>query len=399
METDKGRSYATPPFGWPAVLAIGVLLGVPWLVNPILAGLNVLLAYALARELYDRRIARWVLLLLFISPWHVLMAMNFMTHTLTLTCGLGATLFVAWARRTHRARWMLAAGGLVGLASLVRPLEGLILAGLLGLWSLGIGGARLKTPALAAFILGVVAIGGLAIPYNKLLTGNPFTNPIMAYTDKRFGIGANALGFGSNRGWGWALDPFPGHGPLDAAVNANLNIFSLNIELFGWSAGSLLLLALLLLSGTLRKADYLMLAVIATVFGVHTLYWYSGGPDFGARYWYLMLFPCVVLTARGIQFLVMTLKSNANSLNHLRVAIAIFSLCMLTLVNYFPWRAIDKYHHYLGMRPDVRYLARAVQLRKESCFNSGQSASRLCIGLCLQSARPESRCACVRLGS
>ena len=218
---------------------------------------------------------------------------------------------------------------------------------------------------MATFILGVVAIGGLAIPYNKLLTGNPFTNPIMTYTDKRFGEEQMLSGLGLNRGWGWALYPFPGHGPLDAAVNANLNIFSLNVELFGWSAGSLLLLALLLLSGTLRKADYLMLAVIATVFGVHTLYWYSGGPDFGARYWYLMLFPCVVLTARGIQFLVMTLKSNADSLNYLRVAIAIFSLCMLTLVNYFPWRAIDKYHHYLGMRPDVRYLA--------AQFNFGKS--------------------------
>ena len=139
METEQGRSYPSPPFGWPSVLAIGVLLGVPWLVKRILAGLNVLLAYALARELYEHRIARWVLLLLLISPWHVLMAMNFMTHTLTLTCGLGATLFVAWARRTHRSRWMLAAGGLVGLASAVRPLEGLILAGLLGLWSLGLG--------------------------------------------------------------------------------------------------------------------------------------------------------------------------------------------------------------------------------------------------------------------
>ena len=38
--------------------------------------------------------------------------------------------------------------------------------------------------------------------------------------------------------------------------------------------------------------------------------------------------------------------------------VAVLSLCMLTLVNYFPWRAIDKYHHYLRMRPDIRYLAK-----------------------------------------
>jgi 4-amino-4-deoxy-L-arabinose transferase-like glycosyltransferase len=288
-----------------------------------------------------------------------------MTHTLTLTCALGAAVFVVWARRTDKAWWMAAAGGLVGLSSLVRPLEGLILAGLLGLWSIGAGGRKLKPLSLAAFILGVAAIGAFAIPYNKLLTGNPFANPIMVYTDKHFGIGTNALGFGPQRGLGWAMDPLPGHGPLDAAVNANLNIFSLNIELFGWGAGSLLLLALLFFSGTLRKADHLMLVVIAVVFGAHTLYWYSGGPGFGARYWYLMLFPCVVLTARGIQFLVTTLQSGSNSLSHIRVAIAIFSLCTLTLVNYFPWRVIDKYQHYLGMRPDVRYLARQ--------FNFGRS--------------------------
>jgi hypothetical protein len=27
------------------------------------------------------------------------------------------------------------------------------------------------------------------------------------------------------------------------------------------------------------------------------------------------------------------------------------------VVNFFPWRAIDKYHHYRGMRPGIRALA------------------------------------------
>ncbi len=38
--------------------------------------------------------------------------------------------------------------------------------------------------------------------------------------------------------------------------------------------------------------------------------------------------------------------------------VGVLSLCILTLVNFFPWRAIDKYHHYRGMRPDIRYLAK-----------------------------------------
>ena len=63
-------------------------------------------------------------------------------------------------------------------------------------------------------------------------------------------------------GLGWAIDAFPGHSPLEALINANLNISSINIELFGWSTGSLIIIALLFFSGAMRTRDYLMLAVI-----------------------------------------------------------------------------------------------------------------------------------------
>jgi hypothetical protein len=29
----------------------------------------------------------------------------------------------------------------------------------------------------------------------------------------------------------------------------------------------------------------------------------------------------------------------------------------MTAVNFIPWRAIDKYHNFRGMRPDIRYLS------------------------------------------
>jgi asparagine N-glycosylation enzyme membrane subunit Stt3 len=46
---------------------VGAFLGEPWLVNPVLNGLCVLLAYALVRELASRRTARLVALLLVAS--------------------------------------------------------------------------------------------------------------------------------------------------------------------------------------------------------------------------------------------------------------------------------------------------------------------------------------------
>lgn len=365
--------YPSPPPGWPAMLAIGVWLGAGWLVNPVLTGLNILVGYLLLRELYSRRTARLSIFLLALSPWYVFMGMNFMTHQFTLTCALLAAVGVAWAGRTGRSVWAWAGGLGLGMLAIIRPLEAFVVAGLLGLWAIGLGGRRLKVASLAGLGLATILSGALVLPYNWVLTGSPTRFPIMAYTDEYFGPNSNALGFGPDRGMGWPIDPFPGHSLLDAAVNANLNTFSINIELFGWSTGSLLVIALLLFAGRLRRSDYLLLALVTAIFTAHIFYYFSGGPDFGARYWYLMIIPCVALTARGLQFLGQQLdaRGSRSILGDARVMAAVLVLCLLALVNYFPWRAIDKYYHYLNMRPDIRYLAQEYNFGRSLVFIRG----------------------------
>ena len=75
---------------------------------------------------------------------------------------------------------------------------------------------------------------------------------------------------------GWPTDPFPGHGPLDAHVNANLNTTAISVELFGWSTGSLLLIYLFLLTGSFNRSDRLMLGLSAAVFAAYCLNSFSG---------------------------------------------------------------------------------------------------------------------------
>jgi hypothetical protein len=351
MESRAGRWYPAPPPGWPAILALGVVVGLPWLVNPLLAGGNVLLAYRLIHELYDRRTARLVVGLLCVSPWHVFMAMNFLTHTATLTGSLVAALSLVWARRSGRAAWGFLGGSAIGVVSLIRPLDGAILVGLLGLWAIGLGGHRVSRRTIVALVLGSVIIGAVQLGYNTALTGSLSQFPINQYNDERFGVNSNAYGFGPDRGMPWPLDPHPGHGPRDATINAALNSFSVNVELLGWPTGSLLLAAFLVVSGRLRRSDWVLLTVVAVVFTVYFFYYFSGGPDFGARYWYLMLIPGLALTARGMECL-------SGRIGGGRVAMTVLALCVLTLVNYLPWRVIDKYYHYLNMRPDILTLAR-----------------------------------------
>ncbi len=359
FDYDNARWYAAPPQGWPLILAIGVWFKAPWLVNPLLSGLCVVLTYLLARELYDRRTGRLSALLLAVSPWYAFVGMSFMTHTASLTFALAAAVAVVWARKTGRIHWALLSGLATGVVGMIRPLEGAIIGGLLGLWIIGVGGKRLKVPAIAAWIFGCLIVGGFIFQYNKTLTGSPTKFPIMVWADRFMGLNSNAMGFGADRGAGWALDPFPGHSPLDAIINSNLNITVINTELFGWGVGSLLLMTMLFFSLKMRNSDYLMLALIAAIFVAHFFYWYSGGPDFAARYWFMMIVPLVVLSVRGLQILANKLTGDVDRkpLNKTRLLVVALSLCAMALVNFTLWRAIDKYHHYLGMRPDVIRLA------------------------------------------
>jgi 4-amino-4-deoxy-L-arabinose transferase-like glycosyltransferase len=357
MTYEATRWFSPTSPAWPAILAIGVVAGAPWLVNPVLGGVNVLLAYRLLLAFYPRRTARIAVVLLAVSPWNLFMAMSFMPHTATLTCALAAAVAVARLRRDPRLRFALIGGFFLGMVGLIRPLEGVVLALLLGLWSLGARGRRLRLLPSVGLTLAALGTAAIVLPYNTHLTGSAGTFPINTYVDARYGAGHNDLGFGSNRGMGWSgLDPLPGHGAADVAINANFNLFQINVELLGWATGSLLVLLLWLGTGRAARSDRLMLAAIVAIAGIHSFYYFSGGPDFGARYWFLAIVPCLALAARGIE----ELERRADAMTPGaggRVLGATGALVAGALLVFVPWRAADKYHYYRGMRPDIRQLS------------------------------------------
>jgi hypothetical protein len=47
-------------------------------------------------------------------------------------------------------------------------------------------------------------------------------------------------------------------------------------------------------------------------------------------------------------------------------------LSAFALVNYFPWRAIDKYYHFWGMRPDILTLAQESSFGKSLVLIRGK---------------------------
>src|SRR5215510_9569370 len=178
---EPNRWFSPFPPGWPAALAVGIWAGVPWLVNPLLAAVNVILSALFVERAYDRKTARLVCVLLCVSPWHVFMAMNFMSHTLAFTCLLIAALAVQRMRETGNS-WFGITGGIgIGFVTFIRPLEGAAIAFAFGLWSLGAQGRRFRLAPAITLTLATLVVGGLQLAYNASLTGNTGTFPVTEY--------------------------------------------------------------------------------------------------------------------------------------------------------------------------------------------------------------------------
>lgn len=373
LENDRWYAATTP--GWPALLAVGYLFGVPWLVNPLLGGVAVLLAHTLLRRLYDRDVADGSALLMAASPWLLWMSASLMTHPATLVFTLLA-LFGAQQAREHGS---VPGGALAGLSCgallHIRPLESVIVAAVAGVWWLA-GGKKLRMTALMAALVAGGSMTGLFAAYNKALTGDALQTPINRYLDQAFYPGVNRLGFGpdigydsANRGMNWGgLDALPGHGPIDALMNANQNLHLVNFELFGWMCGSLLLVFLLGFrkwgaEGTgdrgAQSADRLVWGLFLGTLGGMSLYWFAGGPDFGARYWYTILPACAALTIRSAQVLAQRIQDAAGMPPgaSTRVWAFVALACLSGLVTVMPWRSLDKYLNYRGTSGALRRLA------------------------------------------
>ncbi|CAN5258436.1 hypothetical protein BH11PSE2_BH11PSE2_09010 [soil metagenome] len=371
-----GQWFSIFPPGWPAALALGMAVGADWLVNPILAALAILAGHALAKRLASLGFANVAIALLAASPWFRAMGGSLMSHMLVLTAVLTAWWILTGARNSGPFKPLIA-GALMGLVFLTRPVDGVILGILTGFWLMSV--VDLRRPGgwlnLVAYGLGCLVIGGLIFPYNQALTGDFLITPIDQHFDLLWGKGSNRLGFGpdigSPDGWG-GLDIWRGHSPLEALIQAQFNLFATSRELFGWGVGSLVLVLAHLIWGRWNKLDLAMAALIVALIGGFSLYWFNGGFDIGARYWWMILPPLIGLSVRGA----LTLTERFTHLDpqaSTRVGVTIAVLAAIGLTVFSPWRATTKYFEFRGFHTDYRRLAHQPALKGALVFVGGTS--------------------------
>jgi uncharacterized membrane protein len=302
LMVNDGRWYSQYPPGHPLMLMLGVLIGMPWIVNPLLGALTVGVIYLLGKELYDERTARLGALLACLSPFLILMSSQFMNHTSSL---FFATLFTyGYVRSVKRPmpagkRFFLAASSLplltglaLGMVVLVRPYTALLVALPFALdAAYRVGQAKFRN--LGPFVLMTFGAGimvGLLMLYNQTTTGNPLE---LGYVT-RYGPG-HGLGFGSS-GWGQVYTV------AKALAATSLDLNAVNRCLFEFPIPGLFFVAFLFATARARRSDFLLLGVFGSLVVGHFFYWWHD-LLFGPRWEYEAIPALLLLTARGLRVL------------------------------------------------------------------------------------------------
>lgn len=289
--------------GWPLVLAIGERFKVGWLVNPLLGALNVMLIYAVARDLYDRQIGVTAGILAGASPFFLIQSSTYMSHA-------AASLWVAlllWsllrgesvqdAGRSGRG-WAALSGAALGMLALTRSLTAVALGVVLGSLLL-LRAIRQRQPVTGLisryWLMAVLAVTVAALQplYAYLVSGDPTTNfYTLVWEYDRVGFGPE---FGRY-----------GHTIQQGLYTSYKDLELWASDLFGWPYVSWLPIIPGVIAG-IRWARpgrkiwpvALLLSFVSLVL-IHTAYW-IGARVYGPRYFYEALTGVTILAAVGLR--------------------------------------------------------------------------------------------------
>ncbi len=317
------RWLAHYPPGWPLLLAVGVAVGAPWLVAPLLGGLYILLLYLSGRELDGPVLGLAAATLGLFSPMTRLIFGSMLSHAAASILLLAALWLTLVARRSSGWKVSALAGAAAGLAfgirpltavAFVTPLVGVVLLDLLFDRNRAVARSRLVGAGTAMLI--AVAPSLIA---NHLITGCPFDLPYSLAGAKMYA--ASNIPFGLQNldalvvstasaiyGWGWDFV----HGPPLLA----------------------LALAFACVPFMLRRArptDRLLAAIVIVVMIAHLGTRGHGLHGFGPRYYFEIFAPLFLLTARGFQELARIGVDQRRVVNQLSALIAVGLFLTLNL--------------------------------------------------------------------
>jgi Dolichyl-phosphate-mannose-protein mannosyltransferase len=270
------------------VIAFGMLLGNRYIGIIGISILTLFLIYCIVKELYgDKKLALLTLCLAAVSPFFYLMSSSRLSHTTTaFFLALFMYLFLRVRRIENIGLKLLlsaAAGLSVGYALNTRTLTAI---GFALPFVVVVVRDALKYPKknlVSYYMMGIgfLVMVALMFWYNIRVTGNPMQFPFHYYNS------LEEIGFGTY-----------GHTPLLGIKNLVVNLFRLNVSLFGFPLS--LLFAFFLLFTQKDNRDNFLFSIFGSFILFYFFYYSPGVSDLGPVYYYEMIIPLLILSARGI---------------------------------------------------------------------------------------------------
>jgi hypothetical protein len=305
------RQFAKFPPAWPALLAVGVLSGLPWLVNPLLNAVNVYLIYSIGKLLYGWRVGVVAAVLACLSPFMIFMAASYLGHTASLFFLLFMFYFGLRYHESGRLFFAGLSGFSWGLLTAVRIADGvgmgLMLFAVLYVFDAGL--VKMRSPRRTAVVLAAacfLAVSAFHLAYNSALTGSLFVSPSSAFILQEYPDTPHCDDFGfGERGCGMGGGFISGYGGQTnynfktMILNQSSNLKYLNTELFGWPLTSFVFIIALLYFGRQRRVDTVLI-ILTVVWCLARGFWWPIGIEYGARYYHILIAFLVLLTSRGI---------------------------------------------------------------------------------------------------
>jgi Dolichyl-phosphate-mannose-protein mannosyltransferase len=352
-----GRWFAQYPPMTSLLLASGVVLHIPWVVEPLLGTLALWGIFRLSRYFYGGAVAWLAVLLGALSPFYTYLAASYMSHTMALFFAV----YFLWmlVRFTRDWRWYdlaLAAVFAVGLL-LTREFSAVVIGVAASAFLLGGQWRTLRERAatiwpICVFALSILVSGVVVyLLYNRLQTGNALVSPrALFFPGDRYGFGEN-IGF------------YGQHTFAAGMVILDQLLTILLIDLYGWPF--YLTLALLPLTFLRRDAgmrwDIFCALMLVLLCGAQVGYFYHG-IYLGPRYLFETLPFLLLLTARGVTALAAALARIGRALGAVLpkrgLALGVSGALLLALIAcnllYYSPRQAQIYQGYTGLPASMK---------------------------------------------
>lgn len=306
---NNGKWYSQYTPGYPFLLLLALFAGAPWILNPLLASLAIILFYFIGKEIYSSGIGILTSILGAISIWFLLMSSTMMSHTSGLFFISFFLFFLFRSIKNPSVVNGLLAGLGLGMAFLIRPYN----AVLLSIPFILFYAAKLfqdfkkRLKNAAAIVLIMFTFISFLLVYNQITNGHPLRMGYYVSYSKDHGLGFGRAGY-----TGIPHTPFLGSSQIGASFRA------MNKNLFGWPISSFLaLLPLLWITRIDRKHREKDILLAAAFFSLTVgMYFYWGTHVFiGARMFFEGLPVLFLLSAHGISEIPRLLSLKFQKLN------------------------------------------------------------------------------------